>query len=87
MRLVVQFAGVLDRQHMPPCRNRPRSGVGIGEQRLRCHFVIGEPAAKLNFPRPGSRQSPQTHGLLRYHALEQNRTVFFKRASPKSPTS
>ena len=76
MRLVVQFAGVLDRQHMASGGYCRRARIGIGEQCVGRHFVIGEPAAKLNFLRPAIRQTAQADVLPRYHAFEQNSAVF-----------
>jgi hypothetical protein len=85
MGLVVQFGHILDRQYVTCCGNGARAPAGSGDDFCRAHFVIGQPATKLNFPGARSSQFSQADALLGEHALKQNCTVFLNARRQNRP--
>ena len=85
LALIIDFAGILDHQHMT-------IGAGLGNPRslVQHHFrdrdpIVHDKASERHLLGARISELTQTYRLSIRHALQQPRTVFLRRASPKCP--
>jgi len=85
LRLIVDFAGILDRQHMPALRRR-----GYEHRPMHHHFLdrdrlVREEATKLDLFAPIVRQLAHAHRLPLSDTARDQLAILLQSASPKYP--
>jgi hypothetical protein len=87
LRLIVDLAGVLDREHMPARRSCAGQHRPMRHHLLHRDRLVGQESPELHLLRAIVRELAYRDRLTLAHALQNHGAIFFNRTSPKYPIS